>query len=51
MFFMMKKTLVFLDVAMTMQLFTLQLSITFGAMLAYVLGLFFPWRLLALIGN
>ncbi|AQK92270.1 sugar transporter ERD6-like 6 isoform X2 [Zea mays] len=27
------------------------LSITFGAMLAYVLGLFFPWRLLALIGT
>ncbi|OQU78432.1 hypothetical protein SORBI_3009G235700 [Sorghum bicolor] len=27
------------------------LSVTFGVMLAYVLGLFFPWRLLALIGT
>ncbi|XP_066362271.1 sugar transporter ERD6-like 4 [Miscanthus floridulus] len=27
------------------------LSVTFGVMLAYVLGLFFPWRFLALIGT
>jgi len=36
---------------LTVQLFILQLSVTVGVLLAYVLGLFFPWRILALIGN
>jgi hypothetical protein len=36
---------------LTAQLFILQLSVTVGVLLAYVLGLFFPWRILALIGN
>ena len=32
-------------------LFVLQLSVTLGIMFAYLLGLFVPWRLLAVIGN
>ena len=33
------------------QLFVLQLSVTLGIMFAYLLGMFVPWRLLAVIGN
>ena len=32
-------------------LFILQLSVTLGIMFAYLLGLFVPWRFLAVIGN
>ena len=32
-------------------LFILQLSVTLGIMFAYLLGMFVPWRLLAVIGN
>jgi SP family facilitated glucose transporter-like MFS transporter 8 len=34
-----------------MQLFILQLSVTIGIMLAYLLGMFVPWRMLAVIGS
>lgn len=32
-------------------LLVVQLSITIGIMIAYLLGLFVPWRLLAVLGN
>lgn len=35
----------------SLALVQLQLSVTLGIMFAYLLGLFVPWRLLAVIGN
>ena len=32
-------------------LFILQLSVTLGILLAYLLGMFVPWRLLAVMGK
>uniref|UniRef100_A0A452ZY86 Major facilitator superfamily (MFS) profile domain-containing protein n=1 Tax=Aegilops tauschii subsp. strangulata TaxID=200361 RepID=A0A452ZY86_AEGTS len=44
------KTSVYFFVGLIMQLFAPQLSVTIGIVLAYILGMFVPWRMLAVIG-
>jgi hypothetical protein len=49
--FFVRKTLLGLSLWFIVHLFIMQLSVTFGIFLAYLLGMFIPWRLLAVIGN
>jgi hypothetical protein len=46
-----RQTLWLVYADLIVQLFILQLSVTLGIMFAYLLGMFVPWRLLAVIGN
>ena len=45
------KDLIAVYAGLIMQLFVPQLSVTIGMVLAYVLGMLVPWRMLAMIGN
>jgi hypothetical protein len=46
-----RQTLWLVYADLIVQLFILQLSVTLGIMFAYLLGMFVPWRLLAVIGT
>jgi hypothetical protein len=41
----------FFYVGLIVPLFILQLSVTLGILLAYLLGMYVPWRLLAVMGK